>query len=33
MAEKRFIDAIHDALQEEMARDPAVVLMGEDVGP
>jgi 2-oxoisovalerate dehydrogenase E1 component beta subunit len=33
MAEKRFIDAIHDALQEEMARDLAVVLMGEDVGP
>ena len=32
MADKRFIDAIHDALHEEMARDSSVVVMGEDVG-
>ncbi len=33
MADKRFIDAIHDALHEEMARDERVVVLGEDVGP
>lgn len=33
MADKRFIDAIHDALHEEMARDERVVILGEDVGP
>jgi 2-oxoisovalerate dehydrogenase E1 component beta subunit len=32
MADKRFIDAIHDALYEEMARDERVVVLGEDVG-
>ncbi len=32
MADKRFLDAIHDALLEEMARDPAIVVLGEDVG-
>lgn len=32
MADKRFIDAIHDALHEEMARDERVVVLGEDVG-
>jgi 2-oxoisovalerate dehydrogenase E1 component beta subunit len=31
MADKRFLDAIHDALHEEMARDASVVLLGEDV--
>ncbi len=33
MADKRFLDAIHDALHEEMARDERVVVLGEDVGP
>jgi 2-oxoisovalerate dehydrogenase E1 component beta subunit len=33
VADKRYLDAIHDALQEEMARDASVVLLGEDVGP
>ncbi len=32
MAERRFLDAIHDALHEEMARDKRVVVLGEDVG-
>ena len=32
MADKRFLDAIHDALHEEMSRDPSVVVLGEDVG-
>ncbi len=32
MAERRFLDAIHDALHEEMARDQRVVVLGEDVG-
>jgi 2-oxoisovalerate dehydrogenase E1 component beta subunit len=32
MADKRFIDAIHDGLHEEMARDARVVVLGEDVG-
>ncbi|HYM91734.1 MAG TPA: alpha-ketoacid dehydrogenase subunit beta [bacterium] len=32
MADKRFLDAIHDALLEEMTRDPAIVVLGEDVG-
>ena len=31
MAEKTYLEAIRDALFEEMARDPAVFLMGEDV--
>jgi len=33
MADKRFLDAIHDALLEEMTRDERVVVLGEDVGP
>jgi 2-oxoisovalerate dehydrogenase E1 component beta subunit len=32
MADKRFLDAIHDALHEEMTRDERVVVLGEDVG-
>jgi len=32
VADKRFIDAIHDALHEEMSRDASVVVLGEDVG-
>ncbi len=28
----RMIDAVRDALREEMERDPNVVLMGEDIG-
>jgi 2-oxoisovalerate dehydrogenase E1 component beta subunit len=32
VADKRFLDAIHDALHEEMARDASVVVLGEDVG-
>jgi len=32
MAAKTIVEAVHDALQEEMARDERVILMGEDVG-
>lgn len=32
MAIKRYLDAIHDALDEEMARDSRVFVLGEDVG-
>ena len=32
MAELRLIEAICEALHEEMARDPHVVMLGEDVG-
>lgn len=32
MAELRYAEALHAALREEMRRDPAVVLFGEDVG-
>lgn len=32
MAEKTMIEAVHDAIQEEMRRDPSVIIMGEDVG-
>jgi pyruvate/2-oxoglutarate/acetoin dehydrogenase E1 component len=32
MAETTYLEAIRQALGEEMARDPAVVLIGEDVG-
>ena len=32
MAAKRYLDAIHDALHEEMARDGRIVILGEDVG-
>jgi pyruvate dehydrogenase E1 component beta subunit len=31
MAKKRYIQAINDALMEEMERDPKIVLFGEDV--
>ena len=31
MARRRFIEAINDALVEEMDRDPRVVAYGEDV--
>ena len=30
MAATRLVDALHDALQEEMRRDPAVFVLGED---
>ena len=33
MAEMTLIQAIHDAMDEEMARDPRVFITGEDVGP
>lgn len=32
MPAKTIVEAVHDALQEEMARDERVILMGEDVG-
>jgi pyruvate dehydrogenase E1 component beta subunit len=32
MAEKSYRDAIHDALNEEMDRDPNVLILGEDIG-
>ena len=32
MAEMTMIDAIRDALKLEMQRDPAVMLLGEDIG-
>src|ERR1035441_8995700 len=32
MAETSYLEAIRQALAEEMDRDPAVVLIGEDVG-
>jgi len=32
MAEQTLLQAIHDALREEMARDERVLIMGEDVG-
>ena len=32
MAGKRYMDAIHDALHEEMTRDTRIVVLGEDVG-
>ena len=31
MAEQSFLEAIRDGLHEEMARDPAVYMLGEDV--
>ena len=31
MARTRLIQAIHDAVVEEMARDPKVIVYGEDV--
>jgi len=32
MAQVTFLDAIKQAMFEEMERDPTVVLLGEDVG-
>lgn len=32
MPELRYRDALHDALREEMLRDPRIFLMGEDIG-
>lgn len=32
MPEKRVIQAVQDAIREEMERDPSVFVMGEDVG-
>ncbi len=32
MAEKTMIEAVHDAMHDEMRRDPSVIVMGEDVG-
>ena len=32
MAVRTYIEAIHDALQEEMRSDPSVFIIGEDVG-
>jgi 2-oxoisovalerate dehydrogenase E1 component beta subunit len=32
MATRTYIEAIHDAIQEEMRRDPTVFVIGEDVG-
>lgn len=31
MAEQRYIDAIRDGLRQEMARDPSVLVLGEDL--
>lgn len=33
MRQSTFRDAVRDAIAEEMARDPSVILIGEDVGP
>jgi 2-oxoisovalerate dehydrogenase E1 component beta subunit len=32
MAEKTMLEAVHDAMFEEMKRDESIILMGEDVG-
>src|SRR6266508_3900421 len=32
VAEKTLVESVRDALHEEMARDPRVIVMGEDVG-
>ena len=32
MAEITYLEAIREAIDEEMARDPNVFLMGEDIG-
>ena len=29
--ERRYVDAVHDALREAMVRDPRVILMGQDI--
>lgn len=33
MATKTFLEAVRDGLRDEMRRDPATILLGEDVGP
>ena len=33
MREVTYLDAIREALAEEMRRDPKVFVLGEDVGP
>jgi pyruvate/2-oxoglutarate/acetoin dehydrogenase E1 component len=32
MRKRSMMEAIHEAIQQEMSRDPAVIVMGEDVG-
>jgi len=32
MAERNMVEAVNDAMMEEMKRDPRVIIMGEDVG-
>ncbi len=32
MAEKTMIEAVHDAMEDEMRSDPRIIVMGEDVG-
>ncbi len=32
MAQKTYMQALNDALREEMERDPNVLIFGEDVG-
>ncbi|MFI5041088.1 MAG: hypothetical protein ACHQNA_04445 [Acidimicrobiales bacterium] len=32
MTDRNMVDAVRDALAEEMERDPTVVLLGQDVG-
>ncbi len=32
MAKKRILQAVNDALAEEMVRDPRVILIGQDIG-
>jgi 2-oxoisovalerate dehydrogenase E1 component beta subunit len=32
MAERNMIEAVHDAIQDEMRRDSSIIIMGEDVG-
>lgn len=32
MAEKTMLEAVHDAMFEEMKRDESIIVMGEDVG-
>ena len=33
MKELTFVEAIREAVDEEMARDPTVIFLGTDVGP
>ena len=32
MVKKNMVEAVNDAMSEEMKRDPRVMLLGEDVG-